>query len=85
MGKNVFYIHTDIETKKWGGKKRSKQFVLKHTNSAAKIVEEKPSGKSAKKNYLYSHEYRDQKKGKKTSETIFQKVTNSALKMLGKK
>ena len=48
MGKKVFYIHTDIVTKKWG-KKRTKQFLLKHTNSAAKIVEEKSSGKSAKK------------------------------------
>jgi len=59
--------------------------VLKHTNSEAKIVGEKSSGKSAKKSFLYSHEYRDQKRGEKTSETIFQKVTNSALKMLGKK
>ena len=54
-----------------GGKKRTKQFVLKHTNSAAKIVGEKSSGKSAKKSFLYSHEYRDQKRGEKTSVTIF--------------
>jgi len=51
MGKKVFYIHTDIVTKKWG-KKRTKQFVLKHTNSAAKIVGEKSSGKSAKKMFF---------------------------------
>ena len=43
------------------GKKRAKKFVLKHTNSAAKIVGEKSSGKSTKKRFLYSHEYRDQK------------------------
>jgi len=35
--------------------------LLKHTNSAAKIVGEKSSGKSAKKSFLYLHEYRDQK------------------------
>jgi len=51
MGKNVFYIHTDIVTKKWG-KKRTKQFFLKQTNSAAKIVGEKSSGKSAKKKFF---------------------------------
>jgi len=70
MGKNVFYIHTDIVTKKWG-KKRTKQFVLKHTNSAAKIVGEKSSGKCAKKIFLYHHEYRGQKRGEKTRVTIF--------------
>ena len=37
------------------------------------------------KRFLYSHEYRDQKMGEKTSETIFQKVTNSALKNVRKK
>ena len=42
------------------------------------------SEKSKKSLFLYSHEYRDQKKGSKTIETIFQKYTNSALKMLGK-
>jgi len=54
-----------------GGKKRTKQFVLKHTNSAAKIVGEKSSGKSAKKSFLYSHEYRDQKKGGKNERNNF--------------
>jgi len=70
MGKNVFYIHTDIVTKKWG-KKRTKQFILKHTNSAAKIVGEKSSGKSANKSFLYSHEYRDQKREKKRALQFF--------------
>jgi len=70
MGKNVFYIHTDIVTKKWG-KKRTKEFVLKQSNSAAKIFGEKSSGKSAKKSFLYSHEYRDQKRGEKRRVTIF--------------
>jgi len=53
------------------GKKRTKQFVLKQTNSAGKIVGEKSSGKNAKKSLLYSHEYRDQKRGEKTRVTIF--------------
>jgi len=47
------------------------------------MLGKRSSGKSAKK-FLYSHEYRDQKKGEKTSETIFQKHTNSARKNVGK-
>ena len=69
--KNVFYIRTNI-VPKTGGKKRAKQFFLKRTNSATKKCwEKKPSEKSAKKRYLYLHEYRDQKWGGKTRETIF--------------
>jgi len=41
--------------------------------------------KSAKKSFLYSHEYRDQKMGEKTRETIFPENTNSARKKCLKK
>ena len=44
------------------------------------MVGKKSSEKSAKKVFLYSHEYRDQKMGGKTRETIFQKHKNSAIK-----
>jgi len=37
----------------------------------AKNVGTKIVGKSKKKNFLFSHEYRDQKMGEKTRETIF--------------
>ena len=57
------------------GKKRSKQFVLKHTNSAAKIVGEKSSGKSAKERFLYYHEYRDQKMVGKNARNNFSRNT----------
>jgi len=40
LRKNVFYMHTNIVTKKWG-EKRAKQFFQKHTNSACKKCLEK--------------------------------------------
>ena len=46
----------------------------------AKNVRKKSSGKSAKKRFLYSHEYRDPKGGKKRAKQVFQKHTNSACK-----
>jgi len=51
----------------------------------AKNVWKKIVGKSAKNHFLYSHEYRDQKWGEETRETIFQNHTNSAIKNVGKK
>ena len=69
--KNDFYIHTNIVTKN-GGKKRAKQFFQVHTNSTRKIWWGKKSlEKVAKTCFLYSHEYRNQKKEGKTRETIF--------------
>jgi len=66
-------------TKKWG-KKRTKKIVLIHTNSAAKIGI-KIVGQSAKKRFLYSHEYRDQKiREKIRAKQLFQNHTNSASK-----
>jgi len=46
-----FLYSQGYRDQKWG-KKRTKQFVLKHTNSAAKIVGEKSSRKSAKKTFF---------------------------------
>ena len=55
-----------------GGEKRAKQFFQKHKNSAIKKCWEKNRRKKVRKTFfLYSHEYRDQKKGGKTRETIF--------------
>ena len=62
----VFYIHTNIMTKK------TRNTFFRNTRIVrAKNVGEKYSGKSAKKTVLlYSHEYRDPKGGKKR-ETSF--------------
>ena len=50
--KHVFYNHTNIVTKKWGGKKREKKFFQKHTYIASYKRWEKSSGKSAKSRFL---------------------------------
>ena len=45
------------------------------------MLGKKSSGKSAKKRFLYSHEYRDPKGGgEKRAKQVFQKQTNSACK-----
>ena len=67
--KNFFYIHTNIVTKKWG-KKRAKQF-FRNTRIVREKMLEKTSGKRAKKVLLYSHEYRDQKRGGKRALQFF--------------
>jgi len=66
-------------------KKRAKQFFQKHTNSASKKCRKKSTGKSAKKRFLYSHEYRDPKRGEKSAKHVFQKHTNSACKKCSEK
>jgi len=69
--KTFFYIHTNIVIQK-RGKKSAKQVFQKHTHSASKNVGKKIVGKIGKERFLYSNEYREQKKGlKKTRETIF--------------
>ena len=68
-----------------GGKKRAKQFSRTIRMVRAKNVGKKLSEKSAKKRFLYSNEYRDQKMGEKTRETIFPENTNSASKKCLKK
>ena len=79
LRKNVFNIHTNIVTKKWG-EKHAKEFIQRHTNSAGKTCWGKKSlEKSAKTRFLYSHEYRDQKMGgEERAKQFFQKHTNRA-------
>ena len=51
---NVFYIHTNIVTKN-GLKKRAKQFIQKHKNSAIKKCWEKYRRKKVRKTFFYIH------------------------------
>jgi len=53
------------------GKKRAKQFFQKRTNSASKKCGKNDLRKKAKKRFLYSHEYRDQKSGEKRALQFF--------------
>ena len=70
-------------TKKRGEKTRETSFQ-EHTNSAIKNVGKKIVGKSAKKRFLYSHEYRVKKMGEKR-ETIFPETQEYCdQKMMGK-
>ena len=76
---NVFLIHTNIVTKKWGQKNARINFSRNTRFLRAKNVGKKSSVKSAKKRFLYSHEYREQKIGtKKMQETIFPETHESA-------
>jgi len=62
-------MHTNMVTKKWGGNARnnfSRNTPIERAKNVGKIL----SQKSAKKCFLYLHEYHDQKRGK-TRETIF--------------
>ena len=52
--KHVFYIYTNIVTKKWG-EKRAKQFLQKHSNSASKKCFEKNRQKKVRKHAFYIH------------------------------
>ena len=69
--KKTFYILTRISCPKNGGEKRVRQFYQQHSNSASNKCWGKIVRKSAKKRFLYSHEYDYKKCGKKTRETIF--------------
>ena len=86
MRKTYFYIHTNIVTKKWGGKNARNNFSRNTRIVRAKNFVKKIVGKKCEKRFLYSHEYRDQKMGvKKRAKQFFQKYTNSASKnCLGK-
>jgi len=77
--KSVFYIRTNIVPKKWGEKKRN-NFSRNTGIVRPKNVGKKSSEKSAKKRFLYPHEYRDQKMGEKRAKQFFQKHTNCATK-----
>ena len=77
--KNVFYIHTNIVTKKWRQRNARNNFSRNTRIERAKNLGKKSSVKSAKKRFLYSQEYRDQKIGtKKCKKQFFQKDTNCA-------
>ena len=81
----IFYIHTNIVFKK-GTKNARNNFSRNIRIVLTKNVRRKIVGKSAKKRFLYSHEYRDQNKGtKKCTKQFFQKHTNSASKNVWKK
>ena len=69
--KIFFYIHTKVVTKKIGEKKRTKQFIQKHSNRASKKCREKIVRKKFQNRFLYSHEYHAQKMVGKTREIIF--------------
>jgi len=78
--KNVFYIHTNIVTKKWVEINARTIFPETH-ESASKKCWEKIVGKKSERSFLYSHKYRDQKlEGKKRAIQFYQKHTNSARK-----
>jgi len=66
----VFYIYTN-SVKKRLGKKARINFSRNTRIVRAKNVGEKIFGKKLKKSFFYSHEYRYQKMGGKTRETIF--------------
>ena len=68
--KNVFFIHTNIVTKKWGGENARNNFSRNTRIVRAKMLVKESSEKSSKYVFLYTHEYRDQKMGGKTRETI---------------
>ena len=79
--KNVFCIHTNIVTKKWGGKNAQNNISETQKLCYQKMLGKKLSEKIAKKVFLYSHEYRDQKMGgTKRAKQFFQKHTNSMSK-----
>ena len=84
--KNVFYIHTNIVTKKWRGGNAGNNFSRNTRMVRAKMLGKKSPQKCAKKRFLYSLEYRDQKMvGKKSAKQFFQKHTNGSRKNVGKK
>jgi len=89
-GQKVFYIHTNIVTKK-RGEKTSETIFQKVTISAFKNVGKKLSEKSAKKRILYSHKYHYQKMRGKNARYNFSRNTrivrakNGGKKIVGKK
>jgi len=62
-------------TKKWGEKTRETIFSRNTPLERAKNVGKKIVAKSAKKHFLYSHEYRVQKMGGKKARNNFSRIT----------
>ena len=72
--KKLFYIHTNIVTKKWWEKTRQRIFP-DHTNSASKKCWKNNRRKKVRKNlFLFSHEYRDQKLGEQNARNNFSEI-----------
>ena len=63
MRKKVFYNHTNVVTKKNGGKNARNNFSRNTIIVGAINCWEKSSEKSAKQRFLYLHEFRDKKWG----------------------
>ena len=83
--KNVFYIHTNIVTKK-GGKNKRYNFSRNTRIVRAKNFGKKIVGKKCEKNFLCSHEYRDQKMvGKNARNNISRNTRIVRAKNVGKK
>ena len=69
--KNVFYIHTDIVTKKWREKNSRNNFYRRTRIVGAKNVGIKIVGKSSKKLFHIHTNIITRKWGENTRETIF--------------
>jgi len=70
--KNVFFIFTQNRDQKMGGGKNARNNFSRNTRIVReKIIRKKIVGKKCEKLFFNSHEYRDQKMGGKTRETIF--------------
>ena len=93
--KQFFQKHTNSDSKKcweknWGNKTRETIFPETHYKCEQKVGK-KPSEKSAKNVFLYSHEYRDQKMGGKNAQNNFSRNIrivrrkNVGKKIVGKK
>jgi len=70
MGKNVFYIHTDIVTKKWRNKTRETIFAETHEYCGQNMLG-KESEEKGRKNVFYIHtNIVTKKRVEKTRDTI---------------
>ena len=70
--KNVFYIHTNIVTKKWEGKNARNNYSRNTCIVRAKNVGEKNHRKKVRKTFFYIHTNTvTEKWGGKKRETIF--------------
>ena len=85
MQKNVFYIHTNIETKKWGKKNARNNFSKNTRFLRSKNVGKKSSVKSAKIVFYIHTNIVNKKWGQKMHETIFPVTRIERAKNLGKK
>ena len=71
MRKNVFYIHANIVTKKWGQKNARNNFSRNTRIVRKKMLGKNHLKKMRKKRVLYSHEYRYHKMEEKNARNNF--------------